>query len=269
MEFDLSQFKLSSKDVVKGLKLPKYISPDLAYIVGVLAGDGNIFVRKDKKDYRVKCVGNPKDEICFYKEILAPLFNKIFNIKLDLKYQDSNTTYGFYIYSKSLVQFFNKIFELPIGKKYDKLKIPALIKGNNLTVDFIRGLADTDFCVTFKGNRKFPSIVGSSKSKSFFKEISKELKKIGLTFYEVYDYRLNDPRFKKGYSIINKIELSGEKNFNLWMEKIGFFSPKHLKKISKIAGGGVSEEHNGVRHLNHRLPLRYSSSEGYEPSGHS
>jgi hypothetical protein len=234
MEFDLSQFKLSKKDIKKGLQLPNTISSELAYLIGVLAGDGNIFVRKDKHDYRVKCVGNPLDEKEFYKNLLAPLFKKVFNIKLDNKNQDSNSTYGFYIYSKSLVAFLNKIFGLPIGKKYDKLKIPKIIRKNNLVADFIKGLADTDFCVTFRGNRKFPSIVGSSKSKAFFQEISQELRKIGFTFYEVYDYKLNDSRFKIGYSLINKIEINGEKNFNLWMQKIGFSSPKHLKKIEKV-----------------------------------
>lgn len=234
MKFDLSQFELSNKDLVKGLKLPNTISPDLAYIVGVLAGDGNIFVRKDKHDYRIKCVGNPKDEIDFYKEIIAPLFSKVFNIELDLKYQDSNTTYGFYIYSKSLVEFFNKIFELPIGRKYNKLKIPKIIKDNNLTADFIRGLADTDFGITFRGNRKFPSIVGSSKSKNFFQEIAKELRSMGFTLCTLYDYKIIDSRLKKGYSIINRIEINGEKNFNLWMREVGFYSPKHLKKIEKM-----------------------------------
>ena len=87
MEFNLSHFELSKKDIEKGLKLPSTISPDLAYIVGVLAGDGNIFVREDKHDYRIKCVGNPLDEIDFYKNILVPLFKKIFNIRIDIKRQ--------------------------------------------------------------------------------------------------------------------------------------------------------------------------------------
>jgi len=38
----------------------------LAYLSGVLMGDGSIFVREYKHDYCIKCVGNPKDEIKFY-----------------------------------------------------------------------------------------------------------------------------------------------------------------------------------------------------------
>ena len=36
---------------------------DLAYLCGVLAGEGSINIRKNKCDYEIKCVGNPKDEI--------------------------------------------------------------------------------------------------------------------------------------------------------------------------------------------------------------
>ena len=222
---------LSPKDKIKGLLLPTIISKELAYIVGVLAGDGNIFVRKYKNDYRIKCVGNPKDEKEFYNDILKPLFKKVFNIVIDVKDQDSGTTYGFYIYSRSLVRYLTEVFELPIGKKYNKLKIPRLLKGTSLIAPFLEGLADTDFCITYKKKGTYPCIIGSSNSKEFMKEIASELKKIGLRIYETYDYKLIEPRFKKGYSLINRIEINGKKNLTLWMDKIGFSSPKHLKKI--------------------------------------
>jgi len=226
-----TKIKLSKKDLEKGLKLPTKLTRDLAYIVGVLAGDGNIFVRENKHDYRIKCVGNPKDEKEFYKNILSPIFKKVFNINLDIRLQDSGTTYGFYIYSKALVEYLTTIFELPKGKKYNKLKVPRIIRKNKLVVHFIRGLADTDFCVTYK--KKNPAIIGASNSKKFMKEISIELKKMGFNFYEVYDYRLNDSRFKKGYSLINRIEINGWRHLDLWMRKIGFNSSKHLAKINK------------------------------------
>ena len=221
---------LSPKDKIKGLKLPNKISEDLAYIVGVLAGDGNICIRRQKNDYRVKCVGDPKTEVKFYNEIIKPLFKSVFNIDIDIKKQDSGSTYGFYVYSKALVEYLANIFELPIGKKYGKLKIPRIIKERGLTIPFIKGLADTDFCIVYK-KVNYPSIVGSSNSKNFIKEVAKELKKIGFKFYEVYDYKLIDKRFQKGYSLINKVEINGNRNFKLWMDKIGFLNPKHLRRI--------------------------------------
>ncbi|MBW2992338.1 hypothetical protein KY345_03935 [Candidatus Woesearchaeota archaeon] len=224
--------RLSSKDKIKEMVLPTELSEDLAYITGVLAGDGNIFIRKHKNDYRVKCVGNPKDEKEFYQSILKPLFKKIFNLDIDVKLQDSGTTYGFYIYSKTLVKFFTNVLELPLGRKYNKLRIPDILKKGKLVNHFIRGLADTDFCIRFK-RETYPSIVGCSDSRHFMKEISEQLKKQGFKVFELFDYKIKDSRFKRGFSVINRIELNGRKNFNLWIEKIGFSSQKHLKKIRK------------------------------------
>ena len=226
LQFDI---KLSRKDKIKGLKLPNKLSKELAYLTGVLAGDGNIFIRKQKNDYRIKCVGDPVTEIEFYDHVLKPLFKQVFNIEVDVKKQDSRKTYGFYIYSKALVEYFTTLFELPIGRKQDKLKIPQIIKQKNLIPDFIKGLADADFGITY--NKNSPRIIGSSSSKEFMKDVAKELKKIGFKFYEVYDYKRIDSRFKKGYSLINRIEITGKSKLALWMDKIGFLSPKHLKKI--------------------------------------
>ena len=224
---------LSKKDKIKNLILPNKLSTELAYIVGVLAGDGNIFVRISKHDYRIKCVGNPKDEKEFYDNILGPLFKKVFNLDIDIKEQDSGTTYGFYSYSKALVRYLSTIFELPIGKKSNKLRIPKILKNNNQVIPFIRGVADTDFCLTYKKKGKYPCITGSSDSKEFLKEIAHELRKLGFTFYETYDYKLLDKRLNKGFSLINRIEINGKNNLIQWLNRIGFWSPKHLKKIKK------------------------------------
>ena len=216
--------------------LPITVSKELAYLIGVLAGDGNIQIRENKKTYRIKCVGNPKDEVEFYNSIIKPIFKRIFNLDITVKKHDSNTTYGFEIYSKSMVQFLTEIFELPKGKKYNKLKIPNIIKETRNVTSFIRGVADTDFCISYKKNGTYPCIACSSNSKEFMKEIASELKKLGFKLYEAYDYKLIDSRCKKGYSLINRVELNGKKNLDLWMQNIGFSSPKHLMKVKKNSG---------------------------------
>ncbi len=215
----------------KRITIPKNISRELAYLVGVLSGDGNIFVRKEKGDYRIKCVGNPKDEKKFYDIVLSKLFENLFNLSINNKSQDSGKTYGFYIYSKLLIEYFSRVFDLPIGPKKGKLKIPKIIRDEELVVPFIRGVADTDFCITFKKKEIYPCISASSDSKDFIKEISLELKRLGFAFYEVYNYRQEDNRFRSGYSLINRIEINGKKNLEKWMKYIGFWNPKHLRKI--------------------------------------
>ena len=53
---------------------PNEITEDLAYMCGMLLGDGHLSHRKDKNDYSVKCVGNPADEVELYDDVIAPLF---------------------------------------------------------------------------------------------------------------------------------------------------------------------------------------------------
>ena len=93
--------QLSNKDKIKGLKIPNKITSNLAYLSGVLAGDGNIHIRKHKHDYTIKCVGNPKDEKEFYDKVLYDVIHEIFNIKIKTGLKDQNTTYGFTIHSRA------------------------------------------------------------------------------------------------------------------------------------------------------------------------
>lgn len=216
------------------MKIPKKVTPDLAYISGVLAGDGSISVREEKYDYCLKCVGNPKNEKKFYSLILKKLFKKVFDIDIKPKLYDSKTTYGFCIWSKSLINFLNQKLDIPIGSKYDKLKIHSTFKkSNNLVKNYIQGLADTDFCLSLKRRYRkaqyYPVIEGVSKSKKFMKEISNELKKMELNVSES-EISTYDERVKKKIKV-SRIDIYGHNELVKWMKLIGFRNPKHLKKF--------------------------------------
>tara|TARA_Y100000310_G_C20688749_1_gene820810 strand:+ start:1909 stop:2715 length:807 start_codon:yes stop_codon:yes gene_type:complete len=232
----------------KSISIPIEITEDLAYLCGVLAGDGNINFRQEKYEYSLKCVGNPQNEKSFYFNIVGPKFKKVFGFTPNIRYFDSQTTFGFVVFSKKVVNYLTQFVGLPLGKKYDKLKIPKIFLGDQkLLISFIRGVFDTDGCMCFKKRYRnypyYPVISFSSKSKSFTKEIANILKKLNFKLVELYDYQMKDERVKKGLTIINRLELNGENNLCLWMKKIGFFNLKNLDKIKKygkskmIAGG--------------------------------
>ena len=226
---------LNKKDKLKGLKVPK-ISNNLAYLCGVFAGDGSINFRKNKNEYSIKCVGNPKDEKEFYTQIIAPKFNRVFGFTPEIKERDKKTTFGLVVYSKTLLIYLTQEIGLPLGEKYSSLKIPKkFLKDENLTINFIMGVFDTDGCICFKRKYKnypyYPTISLSSKSSKFIYEISGILKKWGFNVVETYDYRFKDVITKKGFTEISRLELNGRINLNLWLKKVGFYSPKHLSKI--------------------------------------
>ena len=238
MEFDLSDIKFSNNDLEKGLILPKMLAPKLAYLCGIFTGDGSIFQRKEKRDYLLKCVGNPKDERELYYEVIGPYFKDTFGFMPNIRLHDSNTTFGFTVLSKGLLQFLTAKAGLMKGKKDGNLGIPEIFKNDKeLIIHFIRGLFDTDGCMCFKKRYRsypyYPVISVSSSSEKLMREVAKELKEIGFKVVEIYNYKIFDSRFKNGFSLINRVELNGVKNLELWKSKIGFYSPKHLNKIRK------------------------------------
>jgi len=234
----LFNIELSRKDVVRSLKLPSIIDRELAYLCGILIGDGSIYKRDNKNDYIIKCVGNPHDEKELYHEVIGTKFRKVFGFVPNIKLQDSNTTYGFTIHSKSIFKYLTEVIGLKYGRKDQRLKIPDIfLEDKGLLLILIKGIFDTDGCISFKKRYKenpyYPVITISSKSKKLIQQISSFLKNKDFKIVEVYDYKVKDLRNSRGYTVINRIEMNGRDNLKNWLLKVGFESPKHLKKIKK------------------------------------
>jgi len=144
------EFELTPKERIKKLTFPSEINKELAYFSGVLAGDGSIGFNENKKQYWIKCVGNPRDEKEFYNEIIKPIIKRLFNLDIGPKLYDKGTTYGFDITSKNLVRYLTEFIGLPLGKKYGKLKIPEVFLGEKELVrsfqcPYIGGWEDEEF----------------------------------------------------------------------------------------------------------------------------
>ncbi len=229
MEKEERVAEFTPKEKIKNLILPEKPSLELAYFCGVLAGDGSIGYRDSKKEYCIKCVGNPKDEQEYYNSLIKVLIKRLFNLEINPKFHDKKTTYGVSIYSKSLVNYLVKVIGLPIGKKYNSLKIPEIfIKTKELARSFIRGVADTDFHLAIR-KKAYPVISGVSKSESFIKEIKNFLEEDGFRV-SMYKREDKDKRLNK-IILTYRLELYGKKQFFRWMELIGLDHPKNQEKI--------------------------------------
>lgn len=212
---------------------PDKITPELAYLSGVLAGDGSINIRP-KHDYEIKCVGNPRDEKEFYDSVVAPLFEGLFGLRVKAKLHDSETTYGVRIWSKLVAYFFAQKIGLPVGTKYGKLRIPPQFKvSEELVKSYIQGLADTDFSLALKKRYKqqpyYPVITGVSKSRELMEDVAKFLESKGFSISKHFDKVHDDKRF--GKVSVHVIQLYGHMQLVKWMSLIGFRNPKHLAKF--------------------------------------
>ncbi len=232
--FDIHNIKISPKARIKTLQLPDKPSEELAYFCGLMAGDGHIAVRENKADYYLTCEGNPADEKELYHRVVVPLMKKLFNIIVTPRMFQH--TYGVLVRSKVLVEYLTKILGLPKNRKYSQLRIPVWIKcDRKLVVNYIRGLADTDFCLSLKKRHKsvpyYPVISGVSESKSFIDEIAQELELLGFQVSKHYDHVYKDSRLKNGYYTYHRISIYGHTQLVNWMKIVGFYSPKHLNKL--------------------------------------
>ena len=236
---DNSNVIFSKYDIERNVKLPNKITQDLAYLCGILAGDGHIDNNYGGKSRnRICCGGNPKDEKEFYDIIIRNLLKDLFNI--DVVPKDlGDGTYGIKFGSLGVISFLTKVIGFPRGKKYDTIKIPKLfLQDRNLVLSFVRGLFDTDFglclCKKYHTEPYYPQVCFDSKSKTFAKEIWQTLKFLGLDFnskvYQVYD---KDERTKAGYTITYRFDLYGHKYFVNILRVIKLRHPKHIKKYEQ------------------------------------
>lgn len=234
MKLDVLDIELSHKDKIKGIVLPRFISKDLAYLCGVLAGDGCIV------DYQnqIFCVGNPKDEKEFYDYVICPLFKSLFNLKLKARSFKLAGTYGIRFDSKAIRIFLTDIVGLPRGKKYAKLKIPVSIKNNKpLLINYLSGLLDTDFGFSLgqniSGEKKYPQICFTSKSKKFCHEIYQTLLNLGINPSKVRRCNTFNKRSNKIYHWY-KFNLCTRKEAISLSQILLTRQPKHLLKFNEL-----------------------------------
>ena len=251
--------KYSVYDMGRGIVLPE-MSNELAYLCGILAGDGYISKNYNGKSRnRIICGGNPSNEKEFYDKLITSLFKKVFNIDINSKLL-GNRTYGFQFGSQAIVYFLTKIIGLPRGKKYATLKIPPLFfQDKGLLLSFVKGVFDTDFgfclCKKYKEIPYYPQMAFASRSKKFTMEIWRALKELGLRFdgkvYRVFD---KDDRAKKGFTITYRFDLYGHKYLIKILKIIKLRHTKHIKKL---------EEWERANRTNKKV-LRLAG-EGFEP----
>ncbi len=129
--------------------LPKKISPDLLYFVGVVAGDGSLPVKAGKGPRKHVVVIEKKNEK-FIKNVLVPMTTKLFGSKWTLSKRnrkDGREIWSFYKQSKPLYRFISRIFEIPEGKKSHKVRIPSIVRemDSRSRIPFVAGVMDTDW----------------------------------------------------------------------------------------------------------------------------
>lgn len=134
--------------------LPKKLTPELSYFLGLLITDGHIRYNKNYRDYRVNLYTSYEEEI----EIISNLINFLFKCEPRIykkkKYGfNIRTNHNIYINSKDLAKYLNINFNIPTGAKSLSVRIPKYFFNTSKQniCSFIRGIFDGDGSINNQG----------------------------------------------------------------------------------------------------------------------
>ncbi len=202
--------------VEKQIKVPKK-TKYLAEFIGIILGDGNIYINKEKGVYQIKVTTHSITDREYLIEFVKPLIENLFGLKASISFDKGRNGINLRLASKKLI-FYLRSIGLKSGDKINnRVVIPKwIIKNKNLTIACIRGLIDTDGTV-FENKRGSKKVNIGFKNNNFklLKQVRNQLKKLGFHPTKIH---------------INAFFLCRRKEIELFIKRIGFHNNKHLKK---------------------------------------
>lgn len=190
------------------IEYPEFINEDIAYVIGLLVGDGNI-----SKKGRVVCLTSGDSEIIEnYSKIIKENFN------LNVKISKNENRFRAKVYSKQFRNLLTNCFQLTIGKSAEIKNIPEIIlkSKKEIVSKFLSGLFDADGCAHSNG------ITYTTKSEDMSKMVQSILANFGI---------ISSRKRRKDHTYAINIFGFGCKIFK---DNINFFLKRKAKKLEEF-----------------------------------
>lgn len=216
---------------MKNNELNVEMSPELAEFVGIMFGDGSLFIDK-KYSYRISVHLNLIKDYEYSKHVRRMFFN-IFNKELVEDRYEYKSSLDLRTYSKQILFFLHTTLNVHIGKK-QLTSIPICITSDKkYLICFLRGLFDTDGCVVIsKRNKSRPiTLKICTAHNKFAKSIHNSLNVLCI---KSNIYSKTDKYGNKGYDI----SITGINALN-FVDLIGSNNPRNLIKLEKYGATGI------------------------------
>ncbi|MFH1588226.1 MAG: LAGLIDADG family homing endonuclease [Candidatus Diapherotrites archaeon] len=205
----------------KKIFFPAALNENLAYIIGVILGDGHLHSNKNnKKGNWTICVYF--DNYCHMKK-----YNKIIKneIGIKAKINKEKNCFNCYFCSKAIHWFFMSFFKLVNGAKFDKIIIPKRIidsKNRKIINSCIQGLFDSDGTVT----KRYAGF--SSTSKKIVNQVHLILEKQGIS-PKKHKWLKN-----KKYKMLYSTRIGNKEGIKKFQKKIGFRHPVKKERLNTL-----------------------------------
>lgn len=216
---------LNSDGSLKKISIPKK-SKELAELVGIILGDGNIHSYKKGKKigvYSLRIAGHSLKDRKYHLKYIKPLCESLFNIKakvINLSYKNERFVV---LYSRKLVEYLERIGLKSGDKIKNQIGIPNWIaEDKNLLKACLRGLIDTDGSI-FRMSRKDPNLIRISFTNfnlTLLKNARESFIKLGFHPSKI--------------TSTNKFYISRKKDIVRYINEIGFSNDKHIKRFREF-----------------------------------
>lgn len=206
------------------------ISPELAELIGIQLGDGALYVDRNY-NYTINYSGCLANDRQYFKHITNLYFN-LFGIEPHCYIQKNRNSIELRIRSKAIYHFLVNNLHIPSGKK-ESLRIPSYLWENKILLSyFIRGIFDTDGCVTFQRFNKYcyKLVKICTKHESFAVDIKNALGLLGIHSFICGKKSYRNEVLCRGYDIVMR-----GKNADIFFNVIGS-SNERKKLIYKKSG---------------------------------
>lgn len=204
----------------KPIKIPNK-DEQLAELIGIILGDGNIFINKDVAQLRIVC--NSLNEKDYLINFIKPLIENIFGITSRIVFHKTRNGIILSVENRNLIEFLISIGLMPGNKVKNQVTIPCWIRSDNkLLAACIRGLIDTDGSVFRMSKRDFdnPRIQFKNFNKALLEDVRNSLIELG---------------FHPSKIIYKGIFLSRLNEVRRFSEDIKFHNSKNVNRLVKIA----------------------------------
>src|SRR3989338_3702532 len=210
------------------MNFPKLNDPKTAEFVGIMLGDGSIGIYKCKAKNRITNMYQMKITIdsreISYINYLYHLIEYLFCIKPKINYKKKENTADIRIFRRNIVNFAINEIGLKISPKWNSAKIPDMYFNNELENLVLRGIFDTDGCVSITKNNGilYPRLelkICPSPMQNQFIEILERL-----------EFNFKVQALDKGKV---RLRINGKKQMRKWLAIVGTNNPKHYDKLNK------------------------------------
>ncbi len=248
---DVSNIEDKLSKYINGFRLPKKLSADLSYLLGLMCGDG--YIENENVKRRFWLVGFCSEDtqlIQEYKRILK----KEFNIPEDrLRESKHSNTYRVEV-SSIVLWHYLKNAGMSSTTSSDKC-IPLVVKqaSRENVIAFTSGIYDTDGCcyTATSSNNKSCTVSYVSTSKQLCKELQAVLLNVGI----ISSFSVKHKKCRTFFSNTNKfhsckecyrVRITGTDNLKCFYSQINFRLERKSDKLHNYLDGLLKEDFNNT-----------------------